>query len=67
MQKLRTHHILDLRAGPFDMLVELWPRTAPFKVHRGHPEEILVDVWRLRVMFTFQRKKACARQMTPAE
>ena len=67
MQKLRVHHIIDFRVGPFDLLVELWSRTAPFKVHRGHPDEILVDVWRVRMMFTFHRKKANTRQMTPAE
>ncbi|MCL6285997.1 hypothetical protein M3P21_21000 [Ruegeria sp. 2012CJ41-6] len=64
MQKLHIHHIIDLSVGPFDLLVELWPRTALFKVQRDYPDELVVDVWRLRVMFTFHRKKANTHQMT---
>ena len=48
--------VFDFCVGPFDLLVERYPHSAPLKVTREGPGEVFVDVGRYRVTFTNHKK-----------
>lgn len=50
--------LFNLRLGRFDILAEQWTAKVPFKVTREAPGEVIVDVARLRVIFTNFRRTA---------
>jgi hypothetical protein len=50
--------IFDLRLVRFDILAERWPSKAPFKVTHERAGEVLVDVFRFRLMLTNHRRLA---------
>ncbi len=53
--------VFDFCVGPFDLLVERYPHSAPFKVTREGPSETFVDVGRYRLTFTNHKKFEAGR------
>ena len=62
-----TLDLLDFRVGPLDLLILLWPRTSPFKMERYRSDEVIVDFWRLQIMFTNHRKTVEASASVASE
>ncbi len=48
--------VFDFCVGPFDLLVERYPHSAPFKVTHEGPGEVFVDVGRYSLTLTNHRR-----------